>query len=125
MREYQYGCTFYEKKYSHTGIFSIVRLQIDAAHCSVTSTNSPQVRRIVDVTEQGRRPQTPGACPIRSRSSGTLGIFGCQITVYLFMRKHERVNRYEDIFVNMLTFNPFYGIVVMRSNMLVWARVNS
>ena len=21
MREYQYGCTFYEKKYSHTGIF--------------------------------------------------------------------------------------------------------
>ena len=73
----------------------------------------------------GRRPQTPGACPIRSCSSGTLGIFGCRITVYRFMRKHERVNRYTVIFENMLTFNPFYGIVVVRPNMLVWARVNS
>jgi len=41
------------------------------------------------------------------------------------MRKHERVNRYTVIFENMLTFNQFYGIVVVRSNMLVWARVNS
>ena len=66
-----------------------------------------------------------GLAPIRSCSSGTLGIFGCQITVYRIMRKHERVNRYAVIFENMLTFNPFYGIVVVRSNMLVWARVNS
>ena len=105
--------------------FSIVRLQIDAAHCSVASTNSLQERRIVDVTEWGRRPQTPGACPIRSCSSGTPGIFGCQITVYRFMRKHERVNRYTVIFESMLTFNLFYGIVVVRTNMLVWARINS
>lgn len=41
------------------------------------------------------------------------------------MRKHERVNRYAVIFQNMLTFNPFYGIVVVSTNMLVWARVNS
>lgn len=73
----------------------------------------------------GRRPQTPGACPIRSCSSGTLGIFGCRITVYRFMRKHERVNRYAVVFDNILTFNSFYGIVMVRSNMLVWARVNS
>lgn len=73
----------------------------------------------------GRRPQTPGDCPIRSGSSGTLGIVGCQITVYRFMRKHERVNRYAVISINMFTFILFYGIVLVRINMLVWARVNS
>lgn len=41
------------------------------------------------------------------------------------MRKHERVNRYAVIFQNMLTFRQVYGIVWVRTNMLVWARINS
>ena len=41
------------------------------------------------------------------------------------MRKHERVNRYTVIFDSKLTFNRFYGIVVLSRKMLVWARVNS
>ncbi len=54
---------FLREKVQPYWYFSIVRLQIDAAHCSVTSTNSLQERRIVDITERGGVRRRLGLAP--------------------------------------------------------------
>lgn len=50
----------------------MTRRILDAAHCSVATTDSRQEGRFVDDTEQGRRPQTPGVYPARRSSAGEL-----------------------------------------------------
>lgn len=69
----------------------MTRRTLDAAHCSVTTTDSRQEGRFVVAIEQGRRPQTPGVYPARRCAPGNSGHLGCLITVYPFAQMRERV----------------------------------
>jgi len=98
---------------------------MDAAHCSVTSTLLPAGEAEALTSLSGEASADAWGLPHPERQLRHSRHPGCQITVYRFMRKHERVNRYTVIFDSKLTFNRFYGIVVLSRKMLVWARVNS
>lgn len=76
----------------------MARRILDAAHCSVATTDSRQERRFVVATEQGRRPQTLGVYPAQRCALGNSWHLGCLITVYPFAQWRERVNRYICIY---------------------------